>query len=208
MKQWKIRKTNCQLQKCNINAENTWRAPSHEIKASALFFFRLDKFTIANSCSQVLVFVIYIHLEDIEEQFVFCRELKPTMKGEDVIQMLKSFFENNDSQWKTLCGVCTVGAPAMLGSCLGFQSVLSLYPKQKHCPAWFTNLALLPRLFHCICRRCLTLWWQLPIIKNIVLPILVCSWNYMQKHEICSKKISFLHCYFFVFKRSCCYLNL
>ncbi|KAG8236890.1 hypothetical protein J437_LFUL018926 [Ladona fulva] len=92
-----------------------------EIKASPVFSFQLDESTDVSSCSQLLVFMRYIHLEDIKEEFQFCRELKTTTKGKDIMEMMSSFFESNGLQWKNLCGVCTDGSPAMLGSRSSFQ---------------------------------------------------------------------------------------
>ncbi|KAG8236651.1 hypothetical protein J437_LFUL014497, partial [Ladona fulva] len=63
-------------------------------------------------------------------------ELKTTTKGKDVMEMISSFFESNGLQWKNVGGVCTDGAPAMLGSRLGFQmKVRELVPQEKgmHC---------------------------------------------------------------------------
>ena len=111
-----------------------------EIKASPVFSFQLDESTDVSSCSQLLVFVRYIHLEDIKEEFLFSRALKTTTKGEDVMEMISSFFESNDLQWKNLCGVCTDGAPAMLGSRSGFQSkVKELAPQANGLSALATK---------------------------------------------------------------------
>ncbi|KAH0819600.1 hypothetical protein GEV33_003191 [Tenebrio molitor] len=107
-----------------------------EIRASPVFSFQLDESTDVSSCSQLLVFVKYIHLEDIKEEFLFCRALKTSTKSEDVMVMIRSFFETKELQWENLCGVCTDGAPAMLGSRSGFQKkVKDLAPQAKgsHC---------------------------------------------------------------------------
>jgi hypothetical protein len=107
-----------------------------EIRASPVFSFQLDESTDVSSCSQLLVFVKYIHLEDIKEEFLFCRALKTSTKNEDVMVMIRSFFETKELQWENLCGVCTDGAPAMLGSRSGFQKkVKDLAPQAKgsHC---------------------------------------------------------------------------
>jgi hypothetical protein len=107
-----------------------------EIRASPVFSFQLDESTDVSSCSQLLVFVKYIHLEDIKEEFLFCRALKTSTKSEDVMVMIRSLFETKELQWENLCGVCTDGAPAMLGSRSGFQKkVKDLAPQAKgsHC---------------------------------------------------------------------------
>lgn len=55
------------------------------------FFFQFDASTDLRSCFQLLVFVIYIHLDDNKEEFLVCRALEITTKG-DIMD---------------LCGVCT-----------------------------------------------------------------------------------------------------
>nr|XP_039264593.1 zinc finger BED domain-containing protein 5-like [Styela clava] len=52
------------------------------------------------------------------------------------MEKLKIFFESANLEWKRVCGVCTDGAPAMLGSRSGFQKkVKELAPEAKgtHC---------------------------------------------------------------------------
>jgi hypothetical protein len=107
-----------------------------EIKASPLFSFQVDESTDISSCSQLLVFVKYIHSDDIKEEFLFCSALETTTKGEDIMEKINTFFATGELQWKNVCGVCTDGAPAMLGSKSGFQTkVKELAPQAKgvHC---------------------------------------------------------------------------
>ncbi|GFS29174.1 DUF4371 domain-containing protein [Nephila pilipes] len=89
-----------------------------EIKASPVFSFQFDESIDVSLCS--LVYVRYIHLEHIEKEFLFSKTPKTTTKGEDVMEMISSFFESNDLQWKSLC-VCADGTPSILGSRSGFQ---------------------------------------------------------------------------------------
>lgn len=108
----------------------------NEIKASPLFSFQVDESTDVSSCAQLLVFVKYIHSDDIKEEFLFCSALETTTKGEDIMEKINTFFETGGLQWKNVCGVCTDGAPAMLGSKSGFQTkVKELAPHAKgiHC---------------------------------------------------------------------------
>ncbi|XP_063889743.1 protein FAM200C-like [Scylla paramamosain] len=62
----------------------------------------------------------YVHDEDLKEEFLFCEPLEQSTKGEDVMQKLTEFFESEGLDWGNLCGICTDGAPAMLGSQSGF----------------------------------------------------------------------------------------
>ncbi|XP_076325135.1 protein FAM200C-like isoform X1 [Tachypleus tridentatus] len=93
-----------------------------EIKGSPLFSFQLDKSTDVSSCPQLLVFVRYINSGDIKDEFLFCSALETTTKADDVMENVSTFFQDEDLQWENVCGVCTDGAPAMLGSKSGFQS--------------------------------------------------------------------------------------
>ena len=108
----------------------------NEIKESPLFAFQVDESTDVSSCAQLLVYVRYIHLNDLKEEFLFCSALETTTKDEDIMTKINTFFETGGLQWKNVCGVCTDGAPAMLGSKSGFQTkVKELAPKAKgiHC---------------------------------------------------------------------------
>jgi len=52
------------------------------------------------------------------------------------MEKINAFFETGGLYWKNVCGVCTDGAPAMLGSKSGFQTkVKELAPAAKgiHC---------------------------------------------------------------------------
>ena len=55
------------------------------------------------------------------EKNLLCRELETTTKAQDVFVLIENFFQQNGIEWKNLCGICTDGAPAMLGSRSGFQ---------------------------------------------------------------------------------------
>ena len=58
--------------------------------------------------------------ESVEEDFLFCRPLEATTKADDVMAYMSSFFEEAKFPWNKHVGVCTDGAPAMLGSRSGF----------------------------------------------------------------------------------------
>ncbi|XP_042224418.1 protein ZBED8-like, partial [Homarus americanus] len=107
-----------------------------EIKASPLFSFQLNESTDVSSCSQLLIFVRYIHSYVIEEEFLFCSALETTTTADDVVEKVSTFFHTEGLQWGNVCGVCTDGAPAMLESKSGFQirvKKLALQAKGIHC---------------------------------------------------------------------------
>ena len=89
-----------------------------------LFSLQLDESTDVSSCSQLLVYVRYVHEKKFKEEFLLCRELETTTKAQDVFELINRFFQENNIEWKNLCGVCTDGTPAMLGSRSGFQKLV------------------------------------------------------------------------------------
>jgi len=96
----------------------------NEIKSSPFFVLQLDESTDVASCSQLLVYVQYIKGDDIKEEYLFSESLSTTTSGEDVFRTVKNFVDENELQWSKLIGVCTDGAPAMLGIHSGFQTLM------------------------------------------------------------------------------------
>ena len=133
-----------------------------EIKASPLFAFQVDESTDVALCSQLVVFVRYIHEYDIKNEFLFCTSLKTITESEDVMEKISTFFDTEGLQWNKLCGICIDGAPAMLGSRSGFQTkVKAKSPQAKG--------------FHCIIHRyalaCKTLPISLKEVLNLVIKL-------------------------------------
>lgn len=99
-----------------------------ELNSSAFpFSMQLDESTDVSQCSQLLVFVRYVHNETncFKEEFLFCHSLLETTKAADVFNVIKFFFENHHVDWKTKLGsLCTDGAPAMLGNTSGFATLV------------------------------------------------------------------------------------
>ena len=88
------------------------------IDSSPVFALQLDESTDipVSILSQLLVYVRYVADERINEEFLFCQPLKTTSKAVDVFQMLIDFFDKTELSWSKLVGVCTDGAPAMIGA--------------------------------------------------------------------------------------------
>ena len=51
-----------------------------EIRTSPMFAVQLDKSTDIAPCSQLLVFVQYIHKEDVKEEFLYCNSSETTAR--------------------------------------------------------------------------------------------------------------------------------
>ena len=58
-----------------------------------MFLFQVDESTDITSCAELLVFVRYIYLGDIKEEFLFCSELYMTTTSADIMGKMKTFFK-------------------------------------------------------------------------------------------------------------------
>jgi hypothetical protein len=57
------------------------------------------------------------------ENFCCCKELPETTKGEDIFNIL-SYLESYGLSWSRCVGICTDGAPSMIGSIKGFVTLV------------------------------------------------------------------------------------
>ena len=99
-----------------------------KIDSSPVFALQLDESTDISNLPQLLVYVRYVADERINEEVLFCQPLETTSKAVDVFQMLIDFFDKTELSWSKLVGVCTDGAPAMIGA----NSGLIFLVKQKN----------------------------------------------------------------------------
>ena len=130
-----------------------------EIKKS-LFAIQLDESTDVLQFSQLLAFVRYVHEGNFKEEFLFCKPLKLNTRAEDVLEAVNDFFNENGLDWGNLVGITTDGAPTMLGSRSGFQTLVK-------------QLAPLAIGVHCFIHREALASKTLPDQLNTVFKILV-----------------------------------
>lgn len=88
------------------------------------FALIVDESTDISNSAQLLVFVRFIHGDEIINQFLCCKEMKTTCKGQDIFDVVTSYLEKNNLSWKSCIGICTDGAPCMVGSIKGFASLV------------------------------------------------------------------------------------
>ena len=86
------------------------------------FAIQLDESTDLTNCAQLLIFVRYVGKEGIKEEFLMNAALEATTKGDDIFQMVNSFFKQYGLKWENLRGCTTDKAPAMLGQKLCHES--------------------------------------------------------------------------------------
>ena len=89
-----------------------------------LFSIQLDESVDVSSVSQLMVFVRYAVGASVKKELLFCSALNTSTKASDVLEKVDHFFNENKISWNNLCGVCTDGAPAMLGSKSGFRALV------------------------------------------------------------------------------------
>ena len=87
---------------------------------------------------------------------------------------ISEFFETEDLQWEKLCGVCTDGAPEMLGSKSGFQMAV----KEK---------SPLVKGVHCMIHRYALACKNLPSSLKNVLSSVVKIGNFVKKSATTSR---------------------
>ncbi|XP_068204577.1 zinc finger BED domain-containing protein 5-like [Palaemon carinicauda] len=91
-----------------------------KVKSSLVFAIQCDESTDVSQCSPLLVYTRFIWKESLEEDMLFCCSLESSTTADDVFKAVSGFFQENDISWEKLIGVCTDGAPAMLGTRSGF----------------------------------------------------------------------------------------
>ncbi|XP_076322030.1 zinc finger BED domain-containing protein 5-like [Tachypleus tridentatus] len=97
-----------------------------EIKESSYSKFSLhfDESCDVASCAVLLGFVRYVHQDKIKEEFLLCEDLLTTTKGEDIFNIINSFFTTNGLDWNSVQQVSVDGAPSMMGRNRGLRGLI------------------------------------------------------------------------------------
>uniref|UniRef100_A0AAV2MMX3 Transposase n=1 Tax=Knipowitschia caucasica TaxID=637954 RepID=A0AAV2MMX3_KNICA len=83
------------------------------------FALQLDEMTDVSGEAQLLAFVRYKDESDINEHVLFCKALPGKTTGEEIFQVIDSFFKEHDIEWTYCTHICTDGAAAMSGGVKG-----------------------------------------------------------------------------------------
>lgn len=70
----------------------------------------------------MIAFIRFIKNAKIVNQFLFCSELAETTKGSDVFNLVDKSIQTRNINWENCVGLCTDGAPSMLGKHTGFAA--------------------------------------------------------------------------------------
>ena len=90
---------------------------------SSSFSIQVDGSTDITSKCHVVAFVRFVNEGEIQENFFCCKELPETSRGMDIFNILSSYLETRGLSWKNCIGICTDGAPSMVGSIKIFVSL-------------------------------------------------------------------------------------
>ncbi len=86
------------------------------------FALQVDESTDITGKAQLLTFVRFENGGEIMENHFCCEELPETTKGHYVFNILSSCLESCGLSWNRCVGICTDGAPSIIGSVQGFVS--------------------------------------------------------------------------------------
>ncbi len=86
-----------------------------EILQNKNFALQVDESTDITGKAQLLAFVRFENEGEVMENCFCCKELPETIKGHDAFNILSSYLESCGLSWNRCVGICTDGAPSMIG---------------------------------------------------------------------------------------------
>lgn len=111
-----------------------------KLKCAGSFAIQLDESMDVNRESQLATFVRFKDdtTGDITEHILFCKPIPGKTTGEDVLNMIDSFFTEYSMDWKCCSHVCTDGAASMTGQHHGLVSPLrQVNPRRSSCAMYY-----------------------------------------------------------------------
>ena len=103
-------------------SENTEKNVRKKLEGSK-FSLIVDESTDTSNSAQLLVFVKFIDDDEIINKFLCCKEMPTTTRGQDIFDMITGYLKKMNLTWKFCVGICTDGAPCMVGCIKGFASL-------------------------------------------------------------------------------------
>ena len=86
------------------------------VKQSKMFMIQVYESTDINGKPQLIAFIRFVCDGKISDQFFCWKELKQRTTDQDIFDTLCKYLEENELTRKECGGLCTNGAPSMIGS--------------------------------------------------------------------------------------------
>lgn len=106
------------------------------VKRAGMFALQVDESTDVSGKAQLLLYIRFVDEGQIIEQFFCCEELTETTTGQNIFDCVNMYLESQQLSWDSCVGICTDGAPAMIGSLNGFVALAkrcNANIKSTHC---------------------------------------------------------------------------
>ena len=91
---------------------------------NSIIALQVDESTDITNKAHLLAFICFIYGDQIVNQFLCCKEMPGTTKGEDIFKISNSYLVKWDLSWKSCISICTNGAPSMVGCLIGFTTLV------------------------------------------------------------------------------------
>ena len=104
---------------------NIEEAVQTKFQSTVEFALQVDESTDISGKPQLFAFICFVDGNQIINQFLCCKEISLTTRGQDVFDILSAYLEKWNLSWNSCIGICTDGAPCMVGS------IKSLYHSYK-----------------------------------------------------------------------------
>ena len=101
---------------CLMNNDILYQIVTYIKLSNFKISIQLDESTDVLNCSQLIALARYVINDEINEDFLFCKELVKTTMATDIFDDVKIFFKENNLNINKVASICTDGAPALLGN--------------------------------------------------------------------------------------------
>ncbi len=78
-----------------------------KLRAGESFSLQLDESVDVSGQAQLVAFARYVDTSDIREHTLFCKTLERRTTGEDIFNIVNSFFSEHKISWKSCTSACT-----------------------------------------------------------------------------------------------------
>jgi hypothetical protein len=89
-----------------------------------LWSLQIDESTDISGKAQLLAFIRFIKDGKFMNEYLFCKDLKDTTKGDDIFDLVNENVLFFNLKWENCVSVCTDGCPSMLGKKKGFVTLV------------------------------------------------------------------------------------